>query len=133
MPEEIQLLSQQIANKIPAWKLTSTADYLQFTGESVCFPDFLFTHSSGKKVPMELFHTWHAAPLVERLNQLEAQNSAPLLLGVNRNLLNNDELTKKLESSLYFSRFGFYFRDGPTISKIIPLLDEWFKNVQKNL
>ena len=133
VPEEIKLLSQQIANKIPAWELTSTADYLQFTGESVCFPDFLFTHSSGKKVAMELFHTWHSAPLVERLNQLEAQNSAPLLLGVNRNLLNNDELTEKLESSLYFSRFGFYFRDGPTISKIIPLLDEWFKNVQKEL
>ena len=99
VPEEIHLLSQQLAKKIPAWELTSSAGYLKLTGESVCFPDYLLTHSSGKKVAMELFHTWHAAPLQERLQQLDAQNHAPLLLGVNRSLLNNEELAKKVESS----------------------------------
>ncbi|MGY8700744.1 MAG: DUF790 family protein, partial [bacterium] len=67
VPEEIELLSLQLTKKISSWELTSSADYLQLTGESVCFPDYLLTHSSGKKVAMELFHTWHAAPLGDRL------------------------------------------------------------------
>ena len=103
------------------------------TGESVCFPDYLLTHSTGKKVAMELFHTWHAAPLQERLQQLDAQNHAPLLLGVNRSLLKNEELAKKVESSPYFSHFGFYFREAPTAAKIIPLMGKWLKNVKKTL
>ena len=133
VPEEIELLSLQLTKKISSWELTSSADYLQLTGESVCFPDYLLTHSSGKKVPMELFHTWHAAPLGDRLQQLDSQNHAPLLVGVNRSLLKNEELAEKVKSSPYFSRFGFYFREAPTAAKIIPLLDEWLQNVQKPL
>jgi predicted nuclease of restriction endonuclease-like RecB superfamily len=133
VPEEIELLSLQLAKKISSWELTSSADYLQLTGESVCFPDYLLTHSSGKKVAMELFHTWHAAPLGDRLQQLDSQSHAPLLVGVNRSLLKNEELAEKVESSPYFSRFGFYFREAPTAAKIIPLLDEWLQNVRKLL
>jgi predicted nuclease of restriction endonuclease-like RecB superfamily len=129
VPEEIELLSLQLAKKISSWELTSSADYLQLTGESVCFPDYLLTHSSGKKVAMELFHTWHAAPLGDRLQQLDSQSHAPLLVGVNRSLLKNEELAEKVESSPYFSRFGFYFREAPTAAKISPLLDEWLQNV----
>ncbi|MBT5794796.1 MAG: DUF790 family protein [Deltaproteobacteria bacterium] len=133
VPEEIALFSQQLAKKIPSWQLTSSSDYVPLVGESLCFPDYLLTHSSGKKVAMELFHTWHAAPLRNRLQQLDAQNGFPLLIGVNRSLLKNEELAEKVESSPYFSRFGFYFREAPTAAKIIPLLDEWLQNVQKPL
>ncbi len=127
VPEEIKLLSQQLAKKLPAWELTSSADYLQLTGESVCFPDYLLTHSSGKKVAVELFHTWHSAPLQDRLQQLDLQKGSPLLIGVNRSLLKNAELSDQIESSSYFSCFGFYFREAPTIAKIIPLLNAWLK------
>jgi predicted nuclease of restriction endonuclease-like RecB superfamily len=96
-------------------------------GESLCFPDYLLTHNSGKKVALELFHTWHAAPLRNRLQQLDEQNEFPLLIGVNRSLLKNTELVEQIESSPYFSRFGFYFREVPTAAKIIPLLEEWIK------
>jgi hypothetical protein len=67
------------------------------------------------------------------LQQLDAQNHAPLLLGVNRCLLKNEELAKKVESSPYFSRFGFYFREAPTTAKIIPLMGKWLKNAKKTL
>ena len=127
VPEEIQLLSQQLSKKIPAWELNSSADFLQLTGESVCFPDYLLTHSSGKTVAVELFHTWHAAPLLDRLQQLDSQNRVPLLVGVNRSLLKNEEFAEKVKSSSYFSRFGFYFREAPTAAKIIPLLESWIK------
>jgi predicted nuclease of restriction endonuclease-like RecB superfamily len=127
VPEEIALLSQQLVKKLPAWQLTSSSDYVPLVGESLCFPDYLLTHSSGKTVAMELFHTWHAAPLRNRLQQLDEQNGSPLLIGVNRNLLKNTELAEIVETSPYFSRFGFYFREAPTAAKVIPLLDEWIK------
>jgi predicted nuclease of restriction endonuclease-like RecB superfamily len=133
VPEEIALFSQQLSKKLPSWQLTSSSDYVPLIGESLCFPDYLLTHSSGKKVALELFHTWHAAPLRNRLQQLDEQNVFPLLIGVNRSLLKNTELVEQIESSPYFSHFGFYFREVPTAAKIIPLLEEWLQNIQKTL
>ena len=127
VPEEIALFSQQLSKNLPSWQLTSSSDYVPLIGESLCFPDYLLTHNSGKKVALELFHTWHAAPLRNRLQQLDEQNEFPLLIGVNRSLLKNTELVEQIESSPYFSRFGFYFREVPTAAKIIPLLEEWIK------
>ena len=79
IPEEIKFFSQQLAKQIPGWELTSSPGFVTLTGESLCFPDYLLTHCSGKKVALELFHTWHAAPLRSRLDQLDVQNEAPRL------------------------------------------------------
>ena len=129
VPKEIDLLSKQIEIKIPAWKLTSESDYLKLNGESVCFPDYLLTHNSGKKVQVEIFHTWHSSPLLERLQQLDSQNHAPLILGVENSLLKNEEIVKKLESSSFFSNFGFFFREVPTVTKITLVLDKWIRHI----
>ena len=128
IPEEIQLFSQQLAKQIPGWELTSSPEFVTLTGESLCFPDYLLTHCSGKKVALELFHTWHAAPLRSRLDQLDAQNEAPLLIGINRGLLKNVQLAEQVEASVYFSHYGFFFREVPTAAKLRPLLDAWLKN-----
>ena len=128
IPEEIQLFSQQLAKQIPGWEFTSSPEFVTLTGESLCFPDYLLTHYSGKKVALELFHTWHAVPLRSRLDQLDAQNESPLLIGINRGLLNNVQLAEQVEASVYFSHYGFFFREVPTAAKLRPLLDAWFKN-----
>ncbi len=131
VPEEIQLLSQQLEKKLPDWKLSSSADFVPLPGESLCFPDFLLTHSSGKKVALELFHSWHSAPLLNRLAQLDAQKWMPLLIGVNRSLIKNEELADQVYASPYFSRFGFLFRETPTATKLLPLLKAWLRNCEK--
>ena len=128
IPEEIKLFSQQLAKHIPGWELASSPEFVTLTGESLCFPDYLLTHCSGKKVALELFHTWHAAPLRSRLDQLDAQNEAPLLIGINRGLLKNVQLAEQVEASVYFSHYGFFFREAPTAAKLRPLLDAWLKN-----
>jgi len=128
IPSEIQLFSQQLAKQIPGWELTPSHEFVTLTGESLCFPDYLLTHCSGKKVALELFHTWHAVPLRSRLDQLDAQNEAPLLIGINRSLLKNVQLTEKVEASVYFSHYGFFFREAPTAAKLRPLLDALLKN-----
>ena len=128
VPDEIQLFSQQLSKKLPEWELTSSADFVPLGGETLCFPDYLLTHSSGKTVSLELFHTWHVAPLRSRLEQLDAQNGAPLLIGINRRLLNNEQLAEQVEASKYFSRHGFFFRDAPTAAKLHPVLEAWIKD-----
>ena len=128
IPEEIKLFSQQLAKQIQGWELTSSPEFVTLTGESLCFPDYLLTHCSGKKVALELFHTWHAAPLRSRLDQLDSQNKSPLLIGINRDLLKNVQLAEQVEASVYFSHYGFFFREVPTAAKLRPLLDSWLKN-----
>ena len=123
VPEEIQNLCQQLAKKLPDWTLSSSNEFLSFSGENICFPDYLLKHISGKKVPLELFHNWHSVPLLNRLTQLDTQKDAPLLIGINRSLLKNMDVANKLESSYYFSRFGFLFRDVPTTSMLLPRLE----------
>ena len=128
IPDEIQLFSKQLANKIPDWEITSSADFIPLNGESLCFPDFLLKHSSGKKVSIELFHKWHVAPLKNRLEQLASQKGAPLLIGINRSLLKDMQLAEQVENSMYFSHYGFFFREAPTISKLRPILKNWLQN-----
>tara|TARA_Y100000031_G_scaffold130710_1_gene150554 strand:- start:882 stop:2147 length:1266 start_codon:yes stop_codon:yes gene_type:complete len=128
VPEEIKKLSQQLAKKLPDWTLSSSNDFVHLSGENLCFPDYLLKHISGKKVPLELFHNWHSAPLLNRLSQLDAQKEAPLLIGINRSLLKNKDVANKLESSSYFFRFGFLFRDFPTTAMLLPRLETWLRS-----
>lgn len=128
VPEEIEKLGLQLAKKLPDWTLSSSNDFVPLSGENMCFPDYLLKHISGKKVPLELFHNWHSAPLLNRLSQLDAQKEAPLLIGINRSLLKNKDVANKLESSDYFSRFGFLFRDVPTTAMLLPLLEIWLSS-----
>ena len=128
IPDEIRLFCKKLAKQIPDWEISSSTDFIQLTGESLCFPDFLLRHNSGKKVSIELFHRWHIAPLQTRLEQLDLQSEVPLLIGVNRSLIQNLALSKQVEASEYFSRYGFYFREAPTISKLKPILKNWLQN-----
>jgi len=128
VPEEIKMLSQQLAKKLPEWTLSSSNDFVNLSGENLCFPDYLLKHISGKKVQLELFHNWHSAPLISRLFHLDAQKEAPLLIGINRSLLKNKDVANKLESSPYYSRFGFIFRDVPTTAMLLPRLETWLRS-----
>tara|TARA_Y100001970_G_C14244933_1_gene867458 strand:- start:1213 stop:2466 length:1254 start_codon:yes stop_codon:yes gene_type:complete len=122
IPEEIKLLRKKLKEKIPDWKLNPSSDYIHLGGESICFPDYLLDHYSGKKVYIELFHTWHSNPLLYRLEQVRKIEGVTLLIGVDRSLLKKKELFEKINNSNYFKKFGFYFREFPSVSKIRDLL-----------
>lgn len=128
VPEEIQKLEHQLSKNLSDWSLSFSTDFVSFPGENLCFPDYLLKHISGKKVPLELFHNWHSAPLLNRLSQLDSQKDAPLLIGINRSLLKNKEVANTLDSSKYFTRFGFLFRDVPTVTMLLPTLDTWLQS-----
>ena len=122
VPDEIILLSEKLKEKIPNWRLNPSVDFLQFEGESICFPDYYLEHISGKKVYIELFHKWHFRPLLKRLEQVDKIDGTVLLLGIDKILLSNEDILQKTCSSEYFSKFGFFFKEFPSVSKISELL-----------
>ncbi len=142
IPEEIRLFAEHFRSTVPEWEIDSAPDYWKETPQKLVFPDFLFRekhHPGGKEFPMELFHRWHAAQLLERLSFLEQQrqteegtklkkgekhNEVPLLLiGVDRSLLKKDGLLKaRLEESPYFQKHGFLFRDFPGVENVLKVL-----------
>ncbi len=84
-------------------------------------------HISGKKVYIELFHKWHFKPLLKRLEQVEKIDETVLLLGIDKILLSNEDILQKTCTSEYFSKFGFFFREFPSVSKISELLESVIK------
>ncbi len=128
VPEGIELLSKKITEKLPDWKLFASSSYLHLGGEFLCFPDYSLEHCSGREVHIELFHPWHCNPLSKRLKQVEKIIQVPLIIGIDRSLLKNKELLDQINSSIYFSKNGFFFRDVPSATKISSLLEILQKN-----
>ncbi len=122
VPEEIKLFGEAVRKKCSGWKVLEATTFVNLQGEVHCFPDFSLKHESGTKVAIELFHNWHASALSTRLDQLDEHTDTPLLLGVAHGLANKTEQAQRLAASPYYQRWGFTYRDLPTITKLRPLL-----------
>ena len=127
VPEEVEAFRAALEAKADDWTVHPASEFLPLPGDRYCFPDFSLIHASGETVALELFHPWHASHLDTRLTQLEKVAAPPLLIGVSRALLKDEELAARLEGSAYFQRWGFLFREMPTVGKVTPLLDRLAK------
>jgi uncharacterized protein len=124
IPEEFKLFAESFRNQAPPhWKLTEECENILFDGDNYFFPDFLFIHSSGKEVYLELFHSWHSAALKHRL--LASSKKSPsfnLIVGVSKSILKDSLLNEELKNSSYFKDFSFEFRDVIPAGKVIEKL-----------
>ena len=123
IPREMQLFLDIFDEKAVGWRIETGSHFVPLEGEFYCFPDYTLCHVSGVQIAMELFHPWHASHLTVRLQQLADTNKPPLILGVSRVLLKNSLVEGAIEASDYFSHFGFVFRQVPTMSQILPILN----------
>ena len=123
IPEDIQLFQTMLRNKTGDWQIRPGSQFLPLIGDFYCFPDYQLVHKSGVEIAMELFHPWHQGPLVARLNTLAEQMDVPLILGVSRELEKKPIVAEVLAASTYFSKFGFIFRDVPTMRTLLPILN----------
>ena len=123
IPQEIQLFIEMFDQKETGWKIAPGANFVPLVGEFYCFPDYTLIHASGGKISMELFHPWHASHFTIRLQQLAEIDNPPLILGVSKVLLKDPLVAQSIESSDYFSRFGFVFRQMPAIAEVLPVLN----------
>ncbi len=123
IPEEIQLFQAMLGNKTDEWQIRPGSQFLPLVGDFYCFPDYQLFHKSGVETAIELFHPWHQGHLVARLNTLAAQTEVPLILGVSRVLAKKTLIAEALAASPYFSKFGFTFREVPTMRALLPILN----------
>ncbi len=123
IPEDIQLFQAMLRNKTDDWQIRPGSQFLPLPGDFYCFPDYQLIHTNGVEVAIELFHPWHQGHLLARLNTLAEHTDTPLILGVSKELEKKPMIAEALEASAYFSRFGFTFRDIPTMSALLPILN----------
>ena len=123
IPEDIQLFQKMLENKTEDWQIRPGSQFLPLAGDFYCFPDYQLVHKSGVETAIELFHPWHQGHLIARLNTLAEQKDVSLILGVSKQLEKNSLITEALETSEYFSQFGFTFRDVPTMRTLLPILN----------
>ena len=123
IPEDIQLFQKMLENKTDDWQIRPGSQFLPLSGDFYCFPDHQLVHKSGVETAIELFHPWHQGHLIARLNTLVEQKDVSLILGVSKELEKNSLIAEALETSEYFSQFGFTFRDVPTMRTLLPILN----------
>ena len=123
IPEDIQLFQAMLQNKTDDWQIRPGSQFLPLAGDFYCFPDYQLAHKSGVETAIELFHPWHQGHLIARLNTLAEQKDVSLILGVSKVLEKNSLIAEALETSKYFSQFGFTFRDVPTMRTLLPILN----------
>ena len=123
IPEDIQLFQTMLRNKTDDWQIRPGSQFLPLAGDFYCFPDYQLIHKSGIETAIELFHPWHQGHLIARLNTLAEQTNASLILGVSRELEKKPQIADALAASAYFSKFGFTFRDVPTMRALLPILN----------
>ena len=128
IPEDIQLFQEMLRNKTDDWQIHPGSQFLPLPGDFYCFPDYQLIHTSGIEVWIELFHPWHQGHLLARLNSLAEQENTSLILGVSKELQKQSTIAEALETAEYFSKFGFTFRDVPTMNALLPILNSFVKN-----
>lgn len=129
IPEDIKLFQQMLGNKTEDWKILPGSQFLPLPGDFYCFPDYQLTHTNSVDVSIELFHPWHQGHLLARLNTLAEQSDVPLILGVSKELEKKPIIADALNSSEYFSQYGFTFRDVPTMGALLPILNSFIEDV----
>jgi uncharacterized protein len=123
IPDELSMFQSLFEERVSTWSIKLAEGLIHLNNEHHCFPDFELTHTSGRKMALELFHKWHETHLLTRIKSLETIHPPPLLIGVSSRLTKNPEVLNTLEASNYYSKFGFeFFREMPTVSAVEKLL-----------
>lgn len=131
IPDEIRLFRQHIQENCDTlqWRIVEDAPFLKGAGREIIFPDFTFRKKKSRaSIHLELFHRWHPRGLRERIEWLEKHPRTPLVLGVERTLLRDKELSDLLDNSPWFQEHGFLYRDYPTVEKTIKALEKAIEN-----
>ena len=122
-PEEIKLFHSYFKESVKDWTIVGNAPFIRGDGNDVAFPDFSFQHVNGTIVHLELFHRWHATQVIQRLDWLARNPSAPLIIGIDRFLLKDDKIQFRLDADDALKSRIFLFSDYPTVDKTLRCLN----------
>lgn len=115
IPPEFQQLMSEF-NERQEFSIKAGDEVVHLGKQNVCFPDFVICSPEGRTFAVELFHKGHQSQLVERIAATQAANSENLIIGVDRALLKDKELARRISENNWFQRYGFEFSQFPTPS-----------------
>jgi len=127
IPEEITIFYKQFKQKITNWKITPNTPFLELNNANIIFPDLTFKNQNNQTIHLELFHRWHANPLIQRLQQIT--NKDKLMIGIDKILLKKPEIEQIYNNQT--KQHIFTFRNFPSISKIKTILKQYSNPKQK--
>lgn len=123
VPEEVKMFIRLFPERIPEWEIVPESPFLRGKRrQDFVFPDMMF-RKERKSAYLELFHRWHLRQLESRLDFLKDNPSIPLILGVERAVLNSvPSLKERLEGDPLYGKRIFLFRDFPSLEKVGKIL-----------
>ncbi|MBF0370628.1 MAG: DUF790 family protein [Magnetococcales bacterium] len=124
IPEEFEVFQKSFKKGAKGWHIKNNAPLLDLGKQEVAAPDFSFQHDDGTLTHLELFHAWHKAPLIRRLESMgQAKKKPPLIIGVDRALSKEKEVSEMLEKDPWFDKNGFLFNQFPPVKRVIGVLE----------
>ncbi len=123
VPEELSQFTQTFQEVCPDWRVQMATHFFPIGKNAYSCPDFLFEHSTGKKIYLELFHRWHSSQVVGRIEALETTKNPLILLGICKSIAKQKLIQEKLEKSQWFQENGFVFTEFPRAKIVSSLLE----------
>ena len=114
--------------KKSAWGIVGETPFINMGKEGVCFPDLRFCRSDGTVCHLELFHRWHKWSFQPRMEFLNENPDLPLLLGVDRGAVNDEEFDSLCREFPLAAARSFRFRDFPGVETVLKMLDKFAEN-----
>lgn len=115
-PEELSWLPEQFAELESDWTLSTDGELIDLGGRGVLVPDFIFTHTNGTRVVMEVFGFWNKGAIDARIDLLRRHGPDNLILGLSSLLATGREKLDELPGEVYT------FRTHPIARKVHKVL-----------
>ena len=131
VPEEIRLFHRAVKEKSLHWQIVGETPFINMGKEGICCPDLSFCNRENLICHLELFHRWHRGGLQSRLAFLEENPAVPLIIGVDRGAVKDDEFAALESSFPNGTKRVFRFRDFPGVETVIKMLDKYAENINK--
>ncbi len=125
--DEVDTFFTAFQGKKTNWDVSTKTDIINFKGEGVSIPDFIFTNKkSGTKVYMEVFGYWSRDTVWKRIESIEKMFPHPFILVVNKSLRISEKAAKEELPARVF-----VYNTSISVNSIIKLLNEVDKSQVK--
>ena len=126
IPPEILLYHRSFNAKQDQWQIVGEAPFIDAGEQEIIFPDLSFVSTAdGRIFHVELFHRWHASQLARRIKLLARHPELPLILGIERSLVKDDEAFDALFADApQLKERCWHFRDFPGVTSTVNTLNK---------
>ncbi len=126
IPEEfkelISAFNQLSEAERKGWTVEIGSECLNLGQQNYCVPDMSFRHPAGAVRHLEIFHRWHKAELLRRLEGLGLEQNENFFFGVSKDISKDSDLEARLAKFQERDISIFTFRQFPSLKAILTYL-----------